>query len=71
MSSQTDRLSHSCQRFAAHEVSMAPGQQTLRLVRETPPQQLGNDESEHSITQEFKTIVTASCWLGTPTVATL
>ena len=50
---------------------MAPGQQTLRLVREAPPQQLGNDKSEHSITQEFKTIVTAFCGLGTPTVATL
>ena len=50
---------------------MAPGQQTLGLVREAPPQQLGNDQSEHSITEEFETIITAFCGLGTPTAATL
>src|SRR5215218_9211801 len=48
------------QRIAAHQMRESSGQMPFRLVRKAAPQQIGDDQPEHAITEEFEPFVTAA-----------
>src|SRR4029077_14133942 len=69
MPTQLDRFGDARQRLAPHEMGMSASKIALGLVFKVPPQQIGDDETENAVAEEFQTLVAGLDGLATLTAA--
>src|SRR5437763_17131281 len=59
------------ERLGSHEVGQPAGQVAFRLVLEAPPQQIGDDEAQNPVAEEFEALVAAERRFPPPATAVL